>query len=755
MSFFQALLTQQVIQARDIEFSNFSTTGFTISWKKGSFGKRIVVLTADEDAGAVPTDTTTYTANTSFGSGTALGDGFVVYNGTGNSVTITNLTANTEYHAQVFEYSGAAGSEVYKTESARRNPNHDFTFTTEYAAVLSRATTLGYTHPSLRQQYLQNRLLRTYKTMGVFANFEVFYVPLNDGSLGFGTLNWVAPSSYQLTLVNAPSWTSNLGFTGNGTSSYLNTNFTPSTNLAVGSQNNLSIGVYCAAGGQSSGMLMGSVQTSPARRLSAAARNTSDLAFTNINDNTTLTAANGEAVGLYHFYRDNSTLLNYYRNGVSVSTSFAATSTGLNSNNIYLLARNNAGVADLFSAQTLGMAWIGSSMSIYTNAINVAFNYYREAVDASTVQQPFGEVFNDSFARSFLNAPNKDFIAGANFTVDGSKLNVVSGVGGFNDRLQWRYGNSFEKYVQTIAGQFNSTPGAGTYGIGVGLSDFTTPDVQRSVVARLELRSGSDLGKIYIYSYDGTTATAEDVSASGLPFVSGDLYEVELTSDVIAGERVYTAIATRNGGSTVQAQWTTAVNQGSSTGNFAIFNFGGTFTVTNWTIAVNDLKNVNDIIIGDSITHGFGATDLNTRWAAQISDSYLVSAGNGDGTGAVMQKLKSILDTNARRAFLMIGGNDITFGILSTAQSNYTILRNFLQASGVQVIHCLATPRDATNMTTWNAWLTSTWTSDLIIDTFTPLSDGGTGLDAAYDFDGTHLNQAGNDLVAATILAAL
>jgi len=110
-------------------------------------------------------------------------------------------------------------------------------FTTEYQAVLDRATALGYTLPSAGQQVKQNQLVIDLKTAGVWAKLDVWYVYANDGSKEFATLNWKAPTLYQSTLFNSPTFTANQGFTGNGTTSYIRTNFNPSTN-GVNYQNN-------------------------------------------------------------------------------------------------------------------------------------------------------------------------------------------------------------------------------------------------------------------------------------------------------------------------------------------------------------------------------------------------------------------------------------------------------------------------------------------------------------------------------------
>lgn len=104
-----------------------------------------------------------------------------------------------------------------------------FAYEDEYQAILDRGTALGYTLPSDSVKLKQNTLLASMKASGVWNKLDVFYVFAQDGSSAFATINWKNPNANQSTLVNSPTFVNNGGFTGNGTSSYIDTNFNPST----------------------------------------------------------------------------------------------------------------------------------------------------------------------------------------------------------------------------------------------------------------------------------------------------------------------------------------------------------------------------------------------------------------------------------------------------------------------------------------------------------------------------------------------
>lgn len=115
-----------------------------------------------------------------------------------------------------------------------------FAYEDEYQAILDKATALGYTLPSDAVKLKQNTLLASLKSTGVWAKLDVFYVFAQDGGSAFGTLNWKNPNANQATLVNAPTFVSNGGLMGNGTSSYIDTNFNPATQGVQYTQNNAS-----------------------------------------------------------------------------------------------------------------------------------------------------------------------------------------------------------------------------------------------------------------------------------------------------------------------------------------------------------------------------------------------------------------------------------------------------------------------------------------------------------------------------------
>jgi hypothetical protein len=117
-----------------------------------------------------------------------------------------------------------------------------FAFDADYQAVLDYATTQGYTLPSESQQLLQNQLVVDLKDGGIWSKLDSFAVFATDGNSDFALIDWKRLTQY--TAYNSPTFTANEGFQGDGTSSYIDSNFNPFTNGTNYTLNSASIGGY-------------------------------------------------------------------------------------------------------------------------------------------------------------------------------------------------------------------------------------------------------------------------------------------------------------------------------------------------------------------------------------------------------------------------------------------------------------------------------------------------------------------------------
>jgi hypothetical protein len=91
------------VGASELSFTNITNTSVTLNWVNGNGTNRLIIGRKDVAVEGVSSNIL-YLANQAFGSGEALGGGFVVYNGTDNFANITNLEAGANYHFDVIEF---------------------------------------------------------------------------------------------------------------------------------------------------------------------------------------------------------------------------------------------------------------------------------------------------------------------------------------------------------------------------------------------------------------------------------------------------------------------------------------------------------------------------------------------------------------------------------------------------------------------------------------------------------------------------
>jgi hypothetical protein len=243
-----------------------------------------------------------------------------------------------------------------------------FAFDADYQAVLDYATTQGYTLPSASQQILQNQLVVDLKDGGIWSKLDTFGVFATDGDSDFALIDWIRLSQY--TAVNSPTFTTDEGFQGNGTSSYIETNYNPTIDAVNLSLNNASIGFYEFA-----------TTIGPTGVIAGSDSGIDDILFTQkfVNTNGYLRMNDQNATarpllanysnGLVIGQRINSSTLEYYT-PAKVLNSYTAISTGLNNANITFLKWSMVYGLSPISIGFLGASFTSSEIDDFYNAVN-------------------------------------------------------------------------------------------------------------------------------------------------------------------------------------------------------------------------------------------------------------------------------------------------------------------------------------------------------------------------------------------------
>jgi hypothetical protein len=235
-------------------------------------------------------------------------------------------------------------------------------FDADYQAILNYATTQGYTLPSSAQQTKQNTLLSSLKTEGVWNKLDSFANFRTDGDSNFALIDWKNLTQY--TAVNSPTFTTNVGFLTNGTSSYINTNKNLGTNFVLNSASEFKwVNNNIDSGGGT--VISGARGTSGANLYEVT-----PISFA-LNSNISLLVSSNNLAGFRHINRANSTQVQRFVNGVVVTGVQASTVVV---NRIPFIGALNSGSATGFESNSFSIYGFGGDLSAeatnFYNAIN-------------------------------------------------------------------------------------------------------------------------------------------------------------------------------------------------------------------------------------------------------------------------------------------------------------------------------------------------------------------------------------------------
>ncbi|WP_162910757.1 T9SS type A sorting domain-containing protein [Hymenobacter oligotrophus] len=113
-------LADEPTAAAQLVASQVTTNSLQLTISGGNGAKHLVLARLGAPVDATPEDAKTYLADAAFGKGNQVGAGnFVVYGGSNNTLTVTDLRPNTAYYFAVFEYNdnGTPYAENYLTSA--------------------------------------------------------------------------------------------------------------------------------------------------------------------------------------------------------------------------------------------------------------------------------------------------------------------------------------------------------------------------------------------------------------------------------------------------------------------------------------------------------------------------------------------------------------------------------------------------------------------------------------------------------------
>lgn len=213
---------------------------------------------------------------------------------------------------------------------------------------------------------LINPLVKDLKRSGIFNYLDRFYLLANESSIP-ALVSIVNPTASIATAVNTPTFTQWRGYTGNGTNSYLNSNYSLQTHTVQMSGPCMSYGFYSRTnpapgfkidlGAYNGGTVFWQVDTYDNGTTQPLGLYTS---MYEANSNAGQSTLNfGSSIGFFAASA-NATAGKQYINGTNTFNYVRPISGTIGNLNAYILARNSNGTASAFSNRQLSVVFWGS-----------------------------------------------------------------------------------------------------------------------------------------------------------------------------------------------------------------------------------------------------------------------------------------------------------------------------------------------------------------------------------------------------------
>ena len=463
------LASQPTIQATNVQFSAITPTSMTISCTAGNGSRRIIVVRSGSSVNSDPIDTTTYTANSDFGSGSVVGAGnYTVYKDTGTSVTVTGLLAQTTYYVKVYELNGTDGSENYLTTSPASG-----SATTTLAEPTVQATAVQFASLTSTSMVVSCNAGNGSKRIivmrsGSAVNSDPVDNTTYSASTVFGSGTQIGSGNYTVykdtgSSVTVTGLTANTTYYvkvyelngGNGVENYLITNPAANsiTTLPTGIHTTGSGGTWSATTTWAGGVVPGStdnviIDNGATVTLDVSTTVTSTI----INTGGTLTMSTARTLNgnltVYGTFNATGGFTISMNGNITVSGSAALfklnsnnsiiSSTGTGkvftiSNGATFQTSNNSSAANLWQASTANMTWVIDN-SILLTTLSV-----KNSGVTSIVNPPSSQVIGNLQLTTSSGADNKTFAIGANLSILGN-LNITSANTGTTGPTTWNFG---------------------------------------------------------------------------------------------------------------------------------------------------------------------------------------------------------------------------------------------------------------------------------------------------------------------------
>jgi len=406
-----------------------------------------------------------------------------------------------------------------------------------------------------------------------------------------------------------------------------------------------------------------------------------------------------------------------------------------------IVAFGQAGNITSKQIDTLSPTGIQSKSGLVT-----AYNNLKSLI--APAKKPLGTVVNNSLTSS------TGYTAAGSTTTWSFTGSGLTTSGGSNDNSNTQTWTGYYTNATNYAESITFKPTAYGNGIGIGLNSNNG-----QIIGRMSLSGG--IATLYIDDYRSATIYNKVTGSNTLTFALNDNIQLTLyrfnydwylfANDITSGVSVSCQVSDPLSYGEIAFEWASA--------NPAIFHYGGSQTITNHNLTINNLVGNDFVIVGNSISVGMQSGSPNNTFASLLGQYYNggvnLEGGGGNTTSNDVQLLPEIVALHPRFLIFTDGVNDAVSGYsAATSEANMQTIITTCISNNITPVFCTILPLTAayggaSNSTYQAAIVTlNTYINGLknviVVDTYTALASGSV-LNASYDSgDGIHINTAGH-----------
>lgn len=335
---------------------------------------------------------------------------------------------------------------------------------------------------------------------------------------------------------------------------------------------------------------------------------------------------------------------------------------------------------------------------------------------------------------------------GGTFTTNSGRIQGSGGAGTFTQSLDLLQFTNLQRWVIDAGVRIDEKTGS-SFGMGFGIRSYNSFGLSNAL-ARFVASTGTGTGTAII---NGSTNNAQLAQTSAITFSALDSVSIVIERNVNILSVTIRNITTNSAEQTTSYTYTyNSAPYLPNTGRFAIFSFGGQFSIFRLKISSKEVKNARLMGIGDSKMEGYNASIGSLTWGAILNNYFKTTvkhAGGFDRTIDVSRGIPEILALRPQQVILSIGSNDIRTGVDSTTLCNrYDSCVTAMLNAGIDVYHAVLYETSISMLPLVNH-INLVYSPDKVINTYDATKQPG-----AVDADNVHLTDLGHRIAANTVV---